>query len=79
MTVLVEELSANDIKSLFDGDNLLIDKYRQVQSTNAQLTTMLEGIVAPTFKALKHQQYFDTVAIKYYRNVDGGTTWVALN
>lgn len=43
------------------------------------LTNVLEGAVAPTFQAIQHQWYLDTVANKYYRNVDGGTTWVALN
>lgn len=43
------------------------------------LTDIQEGIVVPTFKANKHQWYLDIAANKYYRNVDGGTTWVALN
>ncbi len=42
-------------------------------------TSVLTGAVAPTFKANQHQWYLDTVTSKYYRNVNGGTTWVALN
>lgn len=79
MTILVEELTASDIEQLVNGSAFIVDRYRQIQATNAQLTTMLEGAVVPTFSALKHQQYFDTVTSKYYRNTDGGTTWVALN
>jgi len=39
----------------------------------------VEGTAAPTYKAPLHTLFFDSVATKYYRNVDGGTTWVALN
>lgn len=41
--------------------------------------SIIEGSGAPTFVAIKHAQYFDTAANRYYRNVDGSTTWVALN
>jgi len=51
----------------------------RIYSGLVQLTTVTEGSGAPTYAAEVHSQYFDTATKKYYRNVDGGTTWVALN
>jgi len=79
MSKIVEEFQANELSRLFTNDPFVIDRYRQVQTTNSELTSVIEGSGAPTFAAPKHSQYFDTAASKYYRNTDGGTTWVALN
>jgi hypothetical protein len=79
MSKPVDELTLLDIKAFLAGDEFMIDRYRQIQGINAELSGVIEGITAPTFSAPKHQQYFDTVTSKYYRNTNGGTTWVALN
>ena len=50
-----------------------------IYSGLVQLATVTEGSGAPSYKADIHSQYLDTATNKYYRNVDGGTTWVALN
>lgn len=65
--------------SLLSGSGLTKAQFQELMANIIAVSSVLEGIVAPTFKADKHQQYFDTVTNKYYRNVDGGTTWVALN
>lgn len=54
-------------------------RYYQLMQNIIDATSVFEGSGVPTHVAVKHGWYFDTVTNKYYRNVDGGTTWVALN
>jgi len=75
----VDELTSIDLKTLMAGDDFMIERYRQIQNANSLLTSIIEGSGVPTFVSEKHTQYFDTATNKYYRNVDGGNTWVALN
>ena len=60
--------SQSDKAYLFDTINALV-----------LTTNVTTGVIAPTFQANQHQWYLDTATSKYYRNVDGGITWVALN
>lgn len=69
----------------FDYDQILSDgqltkaKFQRLIDQLVVFTDVLEGSGAPAITAKKHQWYFDTATSKYYRNTDGGSTWVALN
>ena len=54
-------------------------RYFQLMQAIIDATNVLEGSGAPTHTAPKHAWYFDTAANKYYRNINGSTSWVALN
>jgi len=79
MSKIIDELSRLDVLSLLEKNDFVIDAYRRIQEINAQLTSVTEGSGVPTYIATKHAWYFDTATSKYYRNTDGGATWVALN
>lgn len=68
-----------DYSSILSGNELTKAKLQQVINSLIQLTDVIEGSGVPTIAAEKHSWYFDITASKYYRNTDGGTTWVALN
>ena len=68
-----------DYQEILSGSPITKDRYQQLMASIIAITSIIEGPIAPTFTAAKHTQYFDTVTSKYYRNTDGGTTWVALN
>lgn len=76
---MISNLSNIDYEALLDGSSIAKNRFQQIISQLIVLSDILEGSGVPTQKADKHQQYFDTTTNKYYRNVDGGTTWVALN
>ena len=65
--------------SVLSGDDISKEQVRILLDSLVDVSSIIEGSGAPTFKTARHQQYFDTVTSKYYRNTDGGTTWVALN
>ena len=76
----VDRLDTQTIDLLFgEADHRLKHDFETVFNQLIDQTSVLTGAVVPTFKASQHQWYLDTVTQKYYRNVDGGTTWVALN
>lgn len=79
MSKTIPELSIADYRQILGDDPAIIDKFRQVMSLASQLASITEGSGIPAYSASKHAQYFDTATSKYYRNTDGGTTWVALN
>lgn len=72
-------LTAEDYKRLYSGTDLDKANIKSLIDSLVALCQINEGSGAPTQKANKHTWYFDTATNKYYRNVDGGTTWVALN
>jgi len=75
----LNNLLTNDYKDILSGTAINNMKFTSLVESIIQLTNVIEGAGAPSIEGVKHQWYFDTVAIKYYRNVDGGVTWVALN
>lgn len=72
-------LTPSDYRELLNGSDITKLRLQALLEQIVSLTNVLEGTIAPTFAAPKHQWYLDTATQKYYRNVDGGTTWVALN
>ena len=68
-----------DYAEILSGSPLTIDRFKQLIDSIIKLTDVLEGSGAPTIQAEKHAWYFDTASNRYYRNIDGGTTWIALN
>lgn len=76
MTLKIDALTIDRLLSGTPQDKLVL---QNLINDLIGLSSIIEGSGAPTFKADKHQQYFDTATSKYYRNTDGGATWVALN
>lgn len=76
----ITEFDELTLKGAFtvDSETDVFQVYTKLNELVGQ-TSVITGAVAPTFKAIQHQWYLDTATNKYYRNVDGGTTWVALN
>lgn len=72
-------LTTQDYQNILSGTEINKANFKKVIDDLIQLSVIYEGIGAPTQAARKHTQYFDTATSKYYRNTDGGTTWVALN
>lgn len=75
----IENLTSSDYQRLLSADSLTNNRFQQLLGELIALTNVIEDSGVPAFAAKKHQWYFDTATNKYYRNVDGGTTWVALN
>lgn len=76
---MIANLLSSDYSQILAGNELTKARLQQIIAQIIQLSDISEGSGAPAHKAAKHSQYFDTVTSKYYRNTDGGTTWVALN
>ena len=76
---MITNLPSLDYLSILSGGDLTKARFQELMSQIIVLSGVIEGSGAPTFPSDKHQQYFDTATSKYYRNTDGGTTWVALN
>lgn len=77
--MILSNLLNSDYADILDGSPLTIDRFKQLIESILSLASVIEGAGAPTIEANKHAWYFDTVTSKYYRNTDGGNTWVALN
>lgn len=79
MTIL-QNLDSTDYNLLFrEADIFILQRYRDLLTSILEQVSVIEGVGVPTIAAGKHAWYFDTATSKYYRNTDGGTTWVALN
>ena len=76
---MTSKITQQTLYGILAGDDLSKDQLRELLDYLVDVSGILEGSGAPTFQSIKHQQYFDTVASKYYRNTDGGTAWAALN
>ena len=76
----ITEFDIMTVRAAFN-DNSESDLFQVYAKLNDMINqvNVLTGAVVPTFEARQHQWYLDTATNKYYRNVDGGTTWVALN
>jgi hypothetical protein len=79
MTTKLKALAQLDLATLFAGDDVIKQTFIDFLDQVSDSIEVLEGSGAPAFSAGKHKWYFDTATSKYYRNTDGGTTWVALN
>lgn len=75
----MNNLLTNDYERLLSGDGQLKNKLAMLMESIVSAANVAEGTGAPTMTAVKHSWYFDTTSSKYYRNTNGGTTWVALN
>lgn len=75
----LNNLGRFEFDAVLSGSSLDKEKVQSLLSAIIQLTNVIEDSGVPTQAAEKHTWYFDTATNKYYRNVDGGTTWVALN
>lgn len=76
---MIANLLSSDYSQILSGNDLTKAKLQQIIASLIQLSDVIEGSGVPAIKADKHRWYFDTATSKYYRNTDGGTTWVALN
>ena len=74
-----DNLPPFDYQEVLSGSDSTNARFQALIGSIVTLTKVINGSGVPTFEAQQHQQYFDTSTNKYYRNVDGGTTWVALN
>ena len=76
----ISRMNSQSFSSLYDSgtESSKFELFNLINDLVDQ-TSVLTGAVVPTFEARQHQWYLDTATNKYYRNVDGGTTWVALN
>jgi len=77
MSLIIDRITLRHLIST--GSEKEFQSFYQKYTELTSISEVLTGAVAPTFTAAQHQWYLDTVTNKYYRNVDGGTTWVALN
>lgn len=77
MTILQDRTTLRNLIS--SGTEREFQSFYQKYQELVSISDVLTGAAIPTFKAIQHQWYLDTATNKYYRNVDGGTTWVALN
>lgn len=72
-------LTQADYERILSGDSITNDRFRRLIEQVISQGIVTEGSGVPTQVGIKHQWYFDAATSKYYRNTDGGTTWVALN
>ena len=76
---MINQFPQQTLMTLLTGADTDKDQLRVLIDQLVLFTSIIEGSGIPSFKADRHQWYFDLVTSKYYRNADGGTTWVALN
>lgn len=76
---MMSNLTNFDYQEILSGSNLTQAKMKLLIESIISVSSVTEGSGAPSHSGIKHSWYFDTATSKYYRNTDGGTTWVALN
>ena len=76
---MIAKIPSQTLAAILTGEPLNKEQLRILLDSIVDTTAVIESTGAPTIKANLHAWYFDTAANRYYRNVDGGTTWVALN